>query len=857
MSDFIENNQLNQQLTEISIQSSNAAICFLKQLDCLDDSTFNIEHYTDLPKGKPKQKPDPLAGRYDNLSLLEVEALIPKLQAINDRGAGIFVARNQCTGSRNIANVTRVRGVHADMDDVTDAQLASVYDALHPSIVVQSSEPQRCQLYWQLAADESLGKEETKAINQCLAMRHGADKAAVDVARLLRLPGFKHMKYRADGKTPTVVATYYGHTYTADQIRLAFPPLPSTPSRGEATKTSLDASWEPSELTGKLATVASAVAAKYPKLWAGDWENTVRASGEIGYPSQSEADLALAGHLARACKSAGIEVDSLGGAVEAVFNSSPIGRSGKWVDRDDYKVRTISMALRSSYPLSVGTAHGGLVLDSHGDVRNARAFAQCAGRQFLYVATRDRWLQWRQQRWNVCEKDEHVAMAKDVCGRILNAAGSVFGQDQERGKRLLQEAMAAHNLARITAMLKLTVSEPDMATTDRELDSDPYFLGVRNCVIDLRTGMRYFNQPEMRITRYCNAGFSEDATCPQWLRFLDEVFIHDAETIACVQRLLGCTLLGLATEEKLIICYGHGSNGKSVFSNVVHKIMGGYAITAPPSLLTARRQDDTGPRNDLAALAGARYVSINEMQAGDRLDEQVVKMLAGREPISARFLHQEFFEFTPSFTPWLRTNHKPIVTGLDDGIWRRLVLLPFSRKFTDDEKDPELEQKLLDEQDAILMWMVEGAKLYLQEGMIKLSPRMRSELGTYRSESDLLGEFLSDQCTPDQTGKAFQSNVYTSYRNWCEGNGVRPLSKKTFTQRLAERGYPEGKSGKNRFYTGLVLCAPLPLSTQDGVDGMKGILGKSLYGNLSLEKTPNSPASCPTSPPSCVEGEAS
>lgn len=836
---------------------THPAIEFLNHLDTSADATFNIECYTDIPKGVTKLKHDPLAGRHNNISLLQLEKLLPKLQSLNDQGAGIFVARNQCTGSRNISNITRVRGIHADMDDVTDAQLASVYAALHPSIVVQSSEPQRYQLYWQLAANESLGKDETKAINQCLAMSHGADKAAVDVARLLRLPGFKHMKYRADGKTPTVVATYFGHTYTADQIRQAFPPVSSNRSRGEATRTPLHARSEPSGLTGKLTTVASTVAVKYPKLWAGDWENTVRASGEVGYPSQSEADLALAGHIARACKSAGIEVDSLAGAVEAVFNSSRLGRSGKWVDRDDYRDRTISMALSNSYSSSAGTMHSGLVLDSHGDVRNARAFAQCAGRQFLYVATRDRWLKWVNKKWILCEKDEHVAMAKDVCGQILTAASNVFGQDQERGKRLLQEAMAAHNLTRITAMLKLAVSEPEMATTDRELDSDPYLLGVRNGVIDLRTGLRYFNQPEMQITRYCNAGFAEDATCPKWLRFLDEVFLHDAETIACVQRLLGYTLLGLATEEKLIICYGHGSNGKSVFSNVVHKIMGGYAITAPPSLLTARRQDDNGPRNDLAALAGARYVSINEMQAGDRLDEQVVKMLAGREPISARFLHQEFFEFTPSFTPWLRTNHKPIVTGLDDGIWRRLVLLPFSRKFTDDEKDPELEQKLLVEQDAILMWIVEGAKLYLQEGLIKLSPRMRSELSTYRSESDLLGEFLSDQCTPDQAGKAFQSNVYTNYRNWCDLNGVRPLSKKTFTQRLAERGYPEGKSGKNRFYMGLVLCPPLSSSTQDGVDGMKCILGKSPYGDLTNEKTPNSPASCPTSPTSSVGGEAS
>jgi P4 family phage/plasmid primase-like protien len=854
MSDFTENTQLNQQLTEASIQASNAAICFLRQLDPSPDATFNIEHYTDLPKGENKPKPDTLGGRYANLNVAEVEALLPKLHAINEKGAGIFVARNQCTGHRSELNVSHIRGVHADMDDVTEAQLDAVMAVLQPSMVVQSSGPTRYQLYWQLVEGETLTKAETKAINQCFAEYHGADSAAVDVSRLLRLPGFKHMKYRADGKTPTVTATVYGHTYTADQIRQAFTP---SQTGGPAAKQSINiqtTTYVTQELTPQLSTAALSIATAYPHLWAGDWQNAIRPSGEIGYPSRSEADLALAGHIVRACQKSGIDADSLGGAVDAVFCSSPLGQTGKWVDRDDYRARTINKALSSSYPLSAGSAHEGLVLESHGDIRNAKAFAQIARGHFLYVATRDRWLQWLQQKWNVCEKDEHVAMAKDVCGQILNAAGSVFGQDQERGKRLLQEAMAAHNLSRITAMLKLTVSEPEMATTDRELDRDPYLLGVRNGVIDLRTGLHYFNQPEMRITRYCNAGFAEDATCPQWLRFLDQIFINDTETIECVQRLLGCTLLGLATEEILIICYGHGSNGKSVFSNVVHKIMGGYSITAPPSLLAARRQDDTGPRNDLAALVGARYVSINEMQAGDRLDEQVVKMLAGREPISARFLHQEFFEFTPSFTPWLRTNHKPIITGLDDGIWRRLVLLPFGRKFTGDEKDPALEQKLLDEQDAILMWMVEGAKLYLQDG-IKLSPRMRSELGIYRSESDLLGEFLSDQTRPDPTGKANQGTLYKSYREWCEESGVRPLSKKTFTQRLAERGYPEGKSGKNRFYCGLVCGPPLPSSTQDGVDRIEGISGICLHGNLSLEKTPNSPSSCPTCPPPiCAEG---
>ena len=147
--------------------------------------------------------------------------------------------------------------------------------------------------------------------------------------------------------------------------------------------------------------------------------------------------------------------------------------------------------------------------------------------------------------------------------------------------------------------------------------------------------------------------------------------------------------------------------------------------SAPPSLLTLRKQDDNGPRNDLAALAGSRYVSINELQAGEKLDEQVVKMLAGREPISARFLHREFFEFNPVFTPWLRTNHKPIITGSDDGIWRRLVLIPFTQKFDPSNQNPNLERELLEERDGILKWMIQGSIEYLKDHELKLSPQIQ------------------------------------------------------------------------------------------------------------------------------------
>lgn len=830
------------------------ALEFLEHLDSSPDARFNIEHYTDVPKGVKKPKPDPLAGRHSDLTIAEVQNLLPALRAVNQKGAGIFVARNQCRGHRSEASVSRVRGVHADLDDTTPQQIEALCNLLPSSIIVHSSENGKCQMYWQLSDGEVLSKDEAKTINQSL-VTHGADPAAVDVSRLLRLPGFLHMKYRDEGRTPMVNAEYSGDTYTADEIRRAFDPQPATKAIKSINTNVKPAPPAPSRQSPVLTAVATIMEARFPKLWGGDWQSAPMADGVLGYPSQSEADLALLGHIARACLKLGFGEGDLPSAVESIFGFSDLGMSNKWLSRHDYRVRSIEKAISGLKMLSMPKGSTGLILESHGDIRNARAFAHMAKYMFVYVSTRDRWLSWSDGKWQVCEKNEHVAFAKQVCGQILTAAGEVFAQDQEKGKRLVQEAMAAHTLTKINAMLDLAGSEPGMAVTERSLDCDPYLLGVENGAVDLRTGSYMKNLPDMYITRYCGAPYVEDVRCDRWTVFMDQIFEGDIETIESVQRLLGCTLLGLAGEEILVICYGHGSNGKSVFSNVIHKIMGGYAVTAPPSILMVRRAGDSGPRNDLAALAGARYVSINETQAGDRLDEQVVKLLAGREPISARFLHQEFFEFTPSFTPWLRTNHKPIIVGEDDGIWRRLVLVRFGRTFTDQEKDPDLENKLLAERDGILLWMIEGARKYLIDG-VKLSPRMKAELATYRNESDLLGEFLSDHTVQDPSGKVRQQTLYELYTMWCRDCGVRPLSKKSFSQRLAERGHPEGKSGGTRYYLKLALPPPSS-STQGGVGGISGSLGNSLNEKSTEEKTQNSHTSCPTRPNAPTKPEAS
>ena len=158
--------------------------------------------------------------------------------------------------------------------------------------------------------------------------------------------------------------------------------------------------------------------------------------------------------------------------------------------------------------------------------------------------------------------------------------------------------------------------------------------------------------------------------------------------------------------------------------------------------------------------------------------------------------------------------------GQDDGIWRRLILLRFGRKFEGHEKDPELEGKLLQERDGILMWMLEGCKKYLKDGL-KLSPSMRAEWTTYRNESDLLGEFLADETDLDPVGRVLQGDLFVRWQRWCESNGVRCGSKKSFTQRMTERGHGESKSGGSRFYGGLRLkVANSLVPSQGGVGRM-------------------------------------
>ncbi len=467
----------------------------------------------------------------------------------------------------------------------------------------------------------------------------------------------------------------------------------------------------------------------------------------------------------------------------------------------DKKIVTLN-ALNLSNPLSIVSITS--IAEYHGDVLNAKAFALYFRNQVCYVAGREKWLVRNptKNKWQWADRGEVMQAAILISEKQIDQAKELLRTDQNAGTNLMKHAIASQKIQRLEAMIKITSSEEGMNTEIKELDKDPYLLGVENGVVNLKTGLLEIDDPSMFVTKNCSANYSPTASCPLWLGFLNSLFPRDPETIDTLQRLLGYTLTGSNTEEVITICYGHGSNGKSVFNNVITEILGDYVRVAPSSLLVTRRDGDSSPRNDLASLAGARYVTINETQSNDQLNPQIIKSIAGREKISARFLHKEYFEFTPTFKAWLRTNHKPIITDDDDGIWRRLVIIPFKQQFTEDQRDPYLEQKLLAERDGILNWMVQGALKWQKDGL-ELSQTIRAESQSYRKESDLLGEFLSDWYCDDSEARTEQGLLFNDWRTWCDQNGCKPFSKASFTRRLAERGYTATKSANKRYYSGL------------------------------------------------------
>jgi putative DNA primase/helicase len=426
------------------------------------------------------------------------------------------------------------------------------------------------------------------------------------------------------------------------------------------------------------------------------------------------------------------------------------------------------------------------------DTGNAERLAAWHGHELRYSYDRQAWYVWTGTHWE--QDDARVQQIAKATVMAIHDEVSACRTKSER-EELSKHAISSESNAKRSAMLALAQSEPGIPVRMQNFDTDPWLLNCANGVVDLRTGELLTHKPERLLTRFCGVEYDPCEECPYWEQFL-AMIIPDAETRAYVQRAVGYSLTGLTDERVMFILHGVGRNGKTTFIETVANLVGTYAVRTPTSTLMVKQQG-TIP-NDIARLAGARYVYASEAEDGQRLAESMVKSLTGGDTISARFLHGEWFDFKPVFKIWLATNHKPRVRGTDQAIWDRLPLIPFTVRIPDDALIPrrEIDRRFEVEARGILSWAVEGCLRWQREGL-GAPPQVREATSAYREDMDPLKEFLDERCVISGEYTCGSTELYTAYAEWARVCGERAMNHKDFSRHMAERGFASmrGKHG--------------------------------------------------------------
>ncbi len=432
------------------------------------------------------------------------------------------------------------------------------------------------------------------------------------------------------------------------------------------------------------------------------------------------------------------------------------------------------------------------------DMGNSERFIRDHSRDVRYINRTKTWIAWGRSRWIEDPSENEIQNKAKITVRSIPQEALI---DPSQKEEILRHAEKSETLSRINALVKLARSAPGIQIEPDQFDANPWLLNCPNGTLDLMTGSLLPHRREDFLTLVTGVEYRPQADPPQFLQFLNEIMGGNQAMMEFLQRVFGYALTGTGYEQCLFFFVGHGSNGKTTLIEVLRKVLGGYARHTPTATLI---RNSMTVRNDLARLKGARFVTASEIGKGKELDEATTKMLTGEDPVTSRFLFKEFFEYRPSFKLFLIANHTPEIKGTDFGIWRRILLIPFPVTISAQKVDKHLPAKLEQELPGILTWLVKGCLKWKKEGLMVPS-EVREATHEYRSETDILPQFLADSCTFDKAARAPSRNLYEAYKSWAVENTDEILTPKGFGILLKTAGFKASKSNSVRYWNGLQL----------------------------------------------------
>jgi putative DNA primase/helicase len=428
----------------------------------------------------------------------------------------------------------------------------------------------------------------------------------------------------------------------------------------------------------------------------------------------------------------------------------------------------------------------------------ALGFAEEHSRYLRFIAAWGRWSFWNDVRWQF----DDTLRAYDLVRRSCRAAASACDKPKI--------AVSIASAKTVAAVERLARADRRIAATTEQWDSDPWLLNTPGGVVDLRTGNIRPSLPSDYITKATSV--TPDGACPisTWLRFLDRTADGNAELVYFLQRMSGYALTGVTSEHALFFIYGTGANGKSTFLNTLIGCQGDYHRTSPIETFTASATERHP--TDLAALRGARLVTAVETEEGRRWAESKIKSLTGGDRIAARFIRQDFFEFTPTFKLIIAGNHKPGLRSVDEAIRRRFNLVPFTTTVPPAERDETLADQLRAEWPGILAWAIQGCLDWQQQGLAPPAV-VRDATAAYLEAEDAMAAWIEDQGQIDPNAWESSADLFKSWKSWADRFGEFHGSLKKFCQRLEDRGgtlgLRKGRDGKGRRgFFGLCVTKP-------------------------------------------------
>lgn len=715
----------------------------------------------------------------------EIDDLMGEIENLNRKGAGIHLLVN--TGDfkgRKKNNILGIRVLFIDTDGslCIDPKSGMPKDEAYPlphSALIESS-PGKWHVYW-LIKDCPL--EQFENLQKALAVKYASDKSVADISRVMRIAGTLHQKGEpvrvalrsANPKNIYTLAQFVEVMGLAEIVeQQAF----ENENRDEARQVRVQAATDyvsgtPSrELVARLFNDALNRLAKTKEGGRNNYVYAI-AADFAGFAAQGEIDVdVLRRQLLRVTLEIGLDEKE---AMAAISNGIKDGwDTPKSPDLTDY---------------------------AETDYGDAERLYTAYGDKFRYAPAKGV-LVWdaAEGLWRHDEGEAELKRFAVQSARLLEKRAVAITDDVKR-LRVLRYAISREAVNKLRATVELVKTIPDVRVKMDDFDKDPLLLNVANGTLDLRTGQLRPHDPGDRMTKRSSVVYDPSATCPRWLQFAHEIAGGDEELVAWKQRMFGYTLTGLTNEQIMCVLYGAGSNGKSTELGVISALLGGY--TTPTQFDTFAERKSEGVRNDLADLVGARFVPAFEGESGQRLAEGLVKQATGGDPIKARFLHREYFSFVPTFKVFLATNHKPVIRGVDHGIWRRLRLVPYNMQFDGSQRDDKLSDKLSAELSGILNWTLEGCRQWQQSGL-GTAHAVQQATESYRKESDKLADFLAECCVCNEEYSTKAGGLYQAYERFANENGENAFSGHTFGKMLSERGFApgtgriEGKSCKIR-----------------------------------------------------------